>query len=158
MAVSSRQKGTVGGNAFSVVPVTVPVGEMPIVERFKAIGELSGEARSGAGANMMGAMAAIAAALPTSLIVRLARQQTESIDFATSNVRGAPMSLYVAGAKILHNYPLGPIAGTAFNSTVLSYGGRLDVGLHVDSAAVEHPERLADLLQVSFDELISQAH
>ena len=33
-----------------------------------------------------------------------ARQQVGTVDFTTSNVRGAPFELYVAGAKILGNH------------------------------------------------------
>ena len=40
----------------------------------------------------------------SSLVTRIARQQTQTVDFATSNVRGAPFDLYIAGAKIEANY------------------------------------------------------
>ena len=53
-------------------------------------------------------VAGLANLLPTSVAVRLARQQVETVDFATSNVRGAPFPLYIAGARILANYPVGP--------------------------------------------------
>ena len=79
------------------------------------------------------------------MLVRFARQQTETVDFATSNVRGAPFDLYVAGAKIVANYPMGPTGGTAFNLTLLSSGGSLDMGLNIDAAAVDDPELLRDL-------------
>ena len=52
----------------------------------------------------------VAAALPTSLVTRLARQQAQTVDFATSNVRAAPMPVYIAGAQLLENYPFGPLA------------------------------------------------
>ena len=77
-------------------------------------------------------LAAVAAALPTSLVTRLARQQAQTVDFATSNVRGSPVPMYIAGAQLLHNYPIGPLAGVAFNLTLLSYLGSLDMGLNVD--------------------------
>ena len=93
---------------------------------------------------MAESFAGVANVLPTSVLVRFARQQTETVDFATSNVRGAPFDLYVAGAKILANYPMGPTGGTAFNLTVLSSGGSLDMGLNIDAAAIEDPELLRD--------------
>ena len=84
----------------------------------------------------------MAAALPTSLVTRLARQQAQTVDFATSNVRGSPVPMYIAGAQLLENYPMGPLAGVAFNLTLLSYLGSLDMGLNIDAAAVAEPERL----------------
>ena len=78
-------------------------------------------------------------------ITRLARQQAQTVDFATSNVRAAPMPVYIAGAQLLENYPIGPLVGVAFNLTLLSYNGSLDMGVNIDAAAVDEPERLAEL-------------
>ena len=89
-------------------------------------------------------IAGLANLLPTSVAVRLARQQVETVDFATSNVRGAPFPLYIAGARILANYPVGPTGGTAWNLTLMSYDGMLDMGLNADTGAVDDPTRLRD--------------
>jgi hypothetical protein len=91
--------------------------------------------------------------LPTPLVTRLARQQARTIDFATSNIRGAPFPVYMAGAAVLENYPIGPLAGVAFNLTLLSYMGSLDLGLHVDRAAVAEPGLLRDLVEDAFSRL-----
>jgi diacylglycerol O-acyltransferase len=81
------------------------------------------------------------------VVVRLARQQVETVDFATSNVRGAPFPLYIAGARILANHPIGPTGGTAWNLTLMSYDGSLDMGLNVDAGAVEDPAALRDAIE-----------
>ncbi|MCB0970881.1 MAG: DUF1298 domain-containing protein, partial [Acidimicrobiales bacterium] len=82
--------------------------------------------------------------LPQPVLVRLARQQVLTVDFTTSNVRAAPFDLYIAGALMTHNHPLGPVAGTAWNLTTMSYRGALNIGLHSDRAAVDAPGELAD--------------
>jgi diacylglycerol O-acyltransferase / wax synthase len=92
--------------------------------------------------------------LPLSLVSRVARQQTQTVDFATSNVRAAPFAVYVAGAKIVENYPIGPLAGVAFNLTLMSYDGSLDMGLHSDAAAVAEPDLLRTLMEEAFEELL----
>jgi hypothetical protein len=97
----------------------------------------------------------LAATLPTSVVTRLAKQQAQTVDFATSNVRGAPMPLYVAGAQILENYPVGPLGGVAFNLTLLSYDHSLDMGVNIDRAAVTQPELLQRCLQGAFDDLLA---
>jgi WS/DGAT/MGAT family acyltransferase len=151
MAISTRSSGS-GSNAFSLARIDVPTGDMPIAERFQRIHEASQAARS-AGRGSMATLAAVATTLPTSLITRLARVQTQTVDFATSNVKAAPFPLYVAGARIEHNYPVGPLGGVAFNLTLLSYDGRLDMGLHCDPAAVAEPDRLRRLMVEAFAEL-----
>jgi len=128
-------------------------GEMPIAERFALIQAQADEARDQAGGASLATLAAVAAALPTSLVTRLARQQAQTVDFATSNVRGSPLPVYISGAQLLENYPVGPLAGVAFNLTLLSYLGSLDMGLNIDAAAVAEPERLAAALRRAFKDL-----
>ena len=141
MATSTRTEAS-GANAFSLVRLLVPTSEMPIDERFRAIQNATAHAIEDSSNTSLDALAALASAMPTSLITRLARQQAQTVDFATSNVRGAPVPLYVAGARLLHNIPIGPLSGVAFNLTLLSYDGHLDMGLNTDAAAVTEPELL----------------
>ena len=97
---------------------------------------------------------AAASTLPTSVVTRLARQQAHTVDFATSNVKGSPVPMYVAGAKLLSNYAVGPLSGVAFNLTLLSYLGRLDMGLNTDSAAVTEPALLRRFITDAVDDLM----
>lgn len=157
MAISTRTRETTESNAFTLARMLVPAGEMSVHERFKRIQEATDSARAGSGQASLNALAGITAALPTSLLVRIARQQTETVDFATSNVRGSPVHLYLAGARVEANYPLGPTGGTAFNLTLLSYAGSLDMGLNIDTAAVEHPVMLRNLMAESFEDLVKGA-
>jgi diacylglycerol O-acyltransferase len=152
MAISTRTAAS-GANAFSLARMMVPTGEMPIAERFALIQAQADEARDQAGGASLATLAAVAAALPTSLVTRLARQQAQTVDFATSNVRGSPLPVYISGAQLLENYPVGPLAGVAFNLTLLSYLGSLDMGLNIDAAAVAEPERLAAALRRAFKDL-----
>jgi diacylglycerol O-acyltransferase / wax synthase len=152
MAVSTRTESS-GANAFSLARMMVPTGEMPIAERFAAINEVTTAAREQGTSASLEVLATIAAALPTTLITRLARQQTQTVDFATSNVRGSPVPVFIGGAQLLENYPIGPLLGVAFNVTMLSYDGSLDMGINVDTAAVAEPDRLAKLVERAFTDL-----
>jgi hypothetical protein len=95
--------------------------------------------------------------LQTSVLTRIARAQSQTVDFATSNVRGAGIPLYICGALVLENYPIGPLGGVAFNLTMLSYNHSLDMGLNIDTAAVAEPERLQQCIQKSLHELMDYA-
>ena len=152
MVVSTRTQ-TSGPNAFTLARLVVPTGEMSVRERFAAVHEQAGSARNTSTAASLEKLAGIASALPTGVLTRIAHQQSQTVDFATSSLRGAPKPIYIAGSKVLANYPLGPLVGVAFNLTAMSYGESLDMGLHVDLAAVEQPAALRRHLDQAFKRL-----
>jgi WS/DGAT/MGAT family acyltransferase len=152
MAISTRTADS-GGNAFSLARLLVPTGEMPIDERFRAIHEATQVAREESKTAGLDTLATVTSALPTSLITKLARQQGQTIDFATSNVKGSPVPMYVCGSQLLEIYPIGPLGGVAFNLTLMSYLGSLDMALNIDTAAVAEPELLRTCLEDSFARL-----
>ena len=154
MAISTRTAQS-GANAFSLARMMVPTGDMPIGERFTAIHEATTAARDAGSSASLETLAAVASTLPTSLVTRLARQQAQTVDFATSNVRGAPVALFLAGARILENYPVGPLGGVAYNLTLLSYDHSLDMGVNIDTAAVTEPELLRRCLERAFNDLLA---
>jgi diacylglycerol O-acyltransferase / wax synthase len=155
MPVSTRSDRSAGGNAFTPTRLLVPAGIEHPVERFEAVRERLTRTKGERAIGMVQGMAGVVNTLPTQLLVRFARQQVETVDFATSNVRAAPFDLYIAGSKILVNYPMGPTGGTAFNITLMSYAGSLDMGVNIDAASVDDPELLRSSLEESFAELIA---
>jgi WS/DGAT/MGAT family acyltransferase len=157
MPISTRTDKGSGGNAFAPTRLLVPTGIEDPRACFDAVREAIGVTRGERALGLTGGLATVLGALPSPLLVRLARQQVGTVDFTTSNVRGAPFELYMAGGKVLANYPLGPMAGTAFNLTTLSYRGQLDMGCLVDPAAVDDPALLRRCLVEAYDELLALA-
>jgi WS/DGAT/MGAT family acyltransferase len=73
-----------------------------------------------------------------------------------SNVPGPPVTLYLAGARMLSNYPTSIVVhGLALNITVQSYDRSLDFGLMADAQAMPDVRELAEALLVAFDDLRS---
>ncbi|MCB0909380.1 MAG: DUF1298 domain-containing protein, partial [Nocardioidaceae bacterium] len=73
-----------------------------------------------------------------------------------SNVPGPPIPIFLAGAQVLAHYPLSIVTdGLALNITVLSYLGRLHVGLVADRRAVPDVQVLADRLATELDVLLA---
>ena len=119
--LSTRSDSAVGGNSFTPVPVQVPGAEMLLAERIADIHErLAAKRESMSTGGGMGTLSGVANLLPTSVITSAARAAAAKIDFATSNLRGAPFTLYVSGARVLRIVTMGPVAGTACNATALS--------------------------------------
>ncbi len=155
MPVSTRKDKAAGGNSFVPTRELVPAGIEDPVERFAAVHEVLNITKGEKVLGVVEGMAGVMNVLPTSVLVRFARQQVETVDFTTSNVRAANFDLFVAGALIEGTYPLGPLGGTAFNLTMMSYGGHLNMGLHLDSGAVTDPALLRTCIAESFAELIA---
>lgn len=145
-------------HAFTPVPLYVPAGPMPIEERFVVIRDLLREKRNEVhGAGPMAALATVAGLLPTTLITGVTRTQAAHIDIATSNLPGYLGKSYVAGAKTLYSYPLGPVAGTACNITLYTIAGSINIGMHIDPAAIEDPALLRRCTEEAFDDLMAVA-
>ncbi len=79
--------------------------------------------------------------LPTSVTTGLFGAALRGIDVVASNVPGAPIELFTAGARINSMFALGPLAGSAVNVTLLSYLDQVHIGINLDPAAVTEPER-----------------
>jgi len=76
------------------------------------------------------------------------------VNVLISNVPGPRVTLYLAGAPLLANYPISiPYHGLALNITVLSYRDQLDVGLTAYLDAVPDIGHLMDLLANALAEL-----
>jgi diacylglycerol O-acyltransferase / wax synthase len=154
--VSTRQDQAIGGNAFTPSRLQASGGPMKPEERFRQLHAVMTTKRSEVkGAGLMSSMAGVANLLPTSVVTRVGRSQSAKMDFATSNLRGARRPRYMCGAEVLQNFPMGPVAGTAFNITTVSYNGSLDIGLAIDPRAVEDPADLRRCMEEGYACLIA---
>jgi WS/DGAT/MGAT family acyltransferase len=102
------------------------------------------------------ALAAQAARLASSM--RIADRTNPPVNVVISNVPGPRQPLYLAGAELVHYYPVSTIAeGMGLNITVHSYLDTLDIGLVSCWELVPDLELLVDLhveeVQVLFDAL-----
>jgi len=85
---------------------------------------------------------------------RVADRIPQVANLVISNVPGPPVPLYMAGAKMLTNYPTSIVVhGLALNITVQSYDHSLDFGLMADAQAMPDVRELADAITIAFDDL-----
>jgi hypothetical protein len=77
--------------------------------------------------------------------LRLAERMPPIYNLVVSNVPGPDFPLYIAGARLVSLYPMGPVFdGAGLNVTVLSYLDNIDVGLMACRESVPELWRLAD--------------
>ena len=85
---------------------------------------------------------------------RVADRLPQVANLVISNVPGPPVPLYMAGARMITNYPASIIVhGVALNITVQSYDRSLDFGLMADLQAMPDVRELADAIAIAFDDL-----
>jgi len=71
-----------------------------------------------------------------------------------SNVPGPPVPLYLAGARMVSNFPTSIVMhGVGLNITVESYDQQMDFGMMADAQAMPDVRALADALRIAFDDL-----
>jgi diacylglycerol O-acyltransferase / wax synthase len=76
---------------------------------------------------------------------RLTERMRPLANLAISNMISSPMPLYLAGAKLVANYPISiPTHGSALNITVQSYCDNLDIGLTACRQTVPDVRKLGD--------------
>lgn len=138
--VSLRADGdSAMNNQVSVVRVDLATDIDDLPERFKAIHASSEAAKAvvkelkpvlGVDVPITGSpwlMTGLASLLGRS---NLASRFPAAGNVLISNVPGPPMPLYMAGARMVHYYPVSiPYHGSALNMTVHSYAGLLEFGL-----------------------------
>lgn len=153
--INKRSDRSAGGNAFTPAHTLLPAGDMPVEERFLAVHDRVGAVKRGQGSVSIDTAAAAVRHLPASALIGFAARTAGAVDFVCSNVRAAPFDLFIAGAHLEGNYPVGPLVNTAFNLTTMSYRGWLFLGLSVDPVAVVEPGHLLAALDDSYDTLLA---
>ncbi len=89
---------------------------------------------------------------------RLADRHRPIFNLTISNVPGPPFPLYSAGARVVANYPMGPINdGAGLNITVLSYMHQLDFGVVTCRELIPDAWTIADGLGEALAELHKRA-
>jgi diacylglycerol O-acyltransferase len=84
----------------------------------------------------------------------LAATRTPVWNLVGSNVPGPQFPLYLAGARLLANYPVSVITdGLGLNITVMSYCGHPDFGIVADREQMRDVWKLIDWLRESLEEL-----
>jgi WS/DGAT/MGAT family acyltransferase len=145
------------GNRIAAMWAPLPVGIADPLQRLQVISvAMSGVKRSGQaiGAQALTELAGFAS--PT-LVAQASRLQARQrlFNLVVTNVPGPQQPLYLLGRHMQAIYPLVPLAAnTALGIAVLSYDGRLHVGLNADYDALADLDLLAADLEAAIAEVV----
>jgi WS/DGAT/MGAT family acyltransferase len=148
------------GNQVSEFVSPLYVGVLDPVERYRAERAAMDRVKDQGQEAGIYALIEATGTLPPPLVGLIGRLGiTTNLLFSTANtvstnVPGPPIPLYMAGRKLVHWYPLGPLgANMGLFNAILTYDGRLTIGATVDPTLMPDPWFYMDCLRASFEEL-----
>jgi diacylglycerol O-acyltransferase / wax synthase len=143
-----------GGNRFAGVMIAAPLGIEDPAERIQNIRAQMCERRDEPAIDMIGSIAPVLNLLPGPLLESVAGSVVSS-DVQASNVPVYHGDTYIAGAKVLREYGLGPLPGVAMMVVLISRSGMCTVTARYDRASVTEDELFTQCLLDGFNEVLA---
>lgn len=143
-----------GGNRFAGINLAAPVGVVDPAKRVAKIRAQMTSKREERAIDMVGAMAPLISLLPDAVLESVAGSVVNS-DVQASNVPIYPGDTFIAGAKILRHYGIGPLPNVAMMVVLVSRAGYVTVTTRYDRAAIADEALWARCLQAGFDEVLA---
>jgi HAD superfamily hydrolase (TIGR01490 family) len=147
-----------GGNRFTGARFAAPMAERDPAARIAAVRQFVLTARAASAAAADTVPAALAAALgwlPAPIIGIVSGRLTSTNDVQVSSIPGVPYPVYIAGSRITHMYPFGPLPGCAAMITLISHDRECCIGVNTDTSSIADPGGLADDLRAGLDEVVA---
>jgi hypothetical protein len=104
---------------------------------------------------LTGQLALVLNRLPTATTTALFGGMLKCCDFVATNVPGAPVPVYAAGARVDRLYAFAPPAGAAVNVSLISHCDTCCIGVVTDTTAVPDATVLLRSLREGFDEILA---
>ncbi|MGB3480859.1 MAG: wax ester/triacylglycerol synthase family O-acyltransferase [Mycobacterium sp.] len=145
-----------GGNRFTGVNLAAPVGTTDPAERIRDIRSQMMHRREEAAIDVIGSMAPVLSLLPDAVLESITGSVIAS-DVQASNVPVYQGDTFIAGAKVLRQYGLGPLPGVAMMVVLVSRSGFCTISARYDRAAVTDEALFAHCLRAGFDEVLTLA-
>jgi diacylglycerol O-acyltransferase len=143
-----------GGNRFAGVNLAAPIGLRDPDVRIRNIRSQMTRKREERAIDMVGAIAPLISLLPDSMLESMAGSIVNS-DVQASNVPVYAGDTFIAGAKILRQYGIGPLPGVAMMVVLISRAGYCTITTRYDRAAITDPDLWGRCLLSGFDEVLA---
>lgn len=145
-----------GGNRFAGVNLAAPVGTVDPTVRIQKIRSQMTQRREEAALDVMGAIAPVVSFLPDAVIEAMTGSVVSS-DVQASNVPVYAGDTFIAGAKVLRQYGIGPLPGVAMMVVLVSRSGYCTITARYDRASITDEALFARCLVAGFDEVLALA-
>ena len=154
VAVNTRTDGDeMEGNAFSGVVFPAPINEPDVTERMRKIREVVRGAREEGVVDLAGLVAPVIVNIPGPLLAAMEGTMTMH-DVQASNIMSYPVPTYMAGARVLAQYGVGPVPGVAMMATMITRDGGCFISTRYDRLAFDDDDLWAECLVGGFADFI----
>jgi WS/DGAT/MGAT family acyltransferase len=144
-----------GGNRWVPARFILPTGGENAAETIRLLRPVLWDAQQDPALGMSDLVYRLLTVLPRPVTTALAGSLMKGVDVAATNVPGPPMDLYTAGAKVTALVPFAPKAGAAANIGLMSYAGRVFLGINCDPAAIAEPDVFTDCVRDALAEVVA---
>jgi diacylglycerol O-acyltransferase / wax synthase len=155
--VRTAETADLAGNQWAPTRFPVPIRVDDPLEHLQVIRGVVAAQRAEPALGLVEPLASVLYRLPTTVLAGIFGSMLKGVDFTASNVPGVPVPVYFAGARVLGQFPLGPLSGSAVNLCLLSYLDQLHIGVNSDPAAVPDPHVLHSCLRSGFEDIAELA-
>lgn len=154
--VSVRRDDTkdADGNHWTGLALAAPVGERDPAARVAELHETIRAGREERAAGVLGTVSSLLSVLPEIAFTPVLESLTP-VDVQASNVRSTAGDTYLAGARVLGHYGLGPVPGIAVMFVLVSQMDKAFVSARYDTASIRDDETFERCLQEGFEEVLA---
>jgi len=158
LPINLRHEGDdAGGNHWAPARFAVPATISDPRERVQAVRSLVQQWRAEPALQLTGQLAGVLNRLPTATTTALFGGMLKCCDFVATNVPGAPVPVFAAGARVERLYAFAPPGGAAVNISLISHCDTCCIGVVTDTTAVPDSTTLLTCLRAGFDEMLAYA-
>lgn len=147
------ERDGLGGNRITLTRITLPADIPAPDERIKRVHEIVARWRHEPALSHTQKIAFGLNLVPRSYLNGMFKR----VEMVASDVPGVRQPVWLAGARITGHYAFGPTIGAAVNATLMSYAGTCNVGVNVDTHAIDDPQMWLQCLDDAFQSVLGTA-
>ena len=157
MPVNLRTPGNtpVAGNRWVPARFPLPLGPDNPIERIRELHPILQAARTEPALEISEPIFRLLTSLPRPATTALAAGMMKGTDVAATNVPGPPIPMFVAGAKVAQIVQFAPKVGAALNLAFMSYDGKAEIGINIDTAAIYDHDVMVRCISESLEEIVA---
>lgn len=156
MPIGTRRHGDpAAGNHLTATRMALPMAERDPAVRLREVRAAVLTARQDPALGLVEHLAPAALLLPETTVANAIAARTGGTDLQISNLSGVRHETFIAGAKVIRTYPVGPRPAVAAMVAMMSYEDTACIAFNLDAEVFTDPDVLRECLDVGFGEVLA---